>query len=130
MQTLPKLPLKYRNKPTIVDGFRFDSKREAARYAELKLLEQAGDIRNIKIHPLFVLLPSFSYAGKQIRGVSYEADFQYEERYRDPDWPCLVEGGCWKTVVEDVKGTETEAFKLKWKFVKSQNTSIDFRLIK
>ena len=33
---------KYRNRKTVVDGITFDSKREAERYMELKLLEQAG----------------------------------------------------------------------------------------
>jgi hypothetical protein len=31
----PKKPRKYRNEPVVVDGIRFDSKREAAYYGEL-----------------------------------------------------------------------------------------------
>ncbi len=33
-------PHKYHAEPTIVDGIRFDSKKEATRYAELRLLER------------------------------------------------------------------------------------------
>lgn len=33
---------KYRNQPTIVEGHRFDSKKEARRYQELRYLEQKG----------------------------------------------------------------------------------------
>ncbi len=37
-------PSKYRNTPTTADGWRFDSKKEAKRYEELKLLKQARGI--------------------------------------------------------------------------------------
>lgn len=33
---------KYRNQPTVVEGHRFDSKKEARRYQELRYLEQKG----------------------------------------------------------------------------------------
>jgi hypothetical protein len=33
---------KYRATPIILDGIRFDSKREAKRWAELQLLQRAG----------------------------------------------------------------------------------------
>lgn len=35
-------PNKYNNRKTTVDGIKFDSIREAERYQELKLLEEAG----------------------------------------------------------------------------------------
>ena len=35
---------KYHAKPTVYDGIHFDSKKEAARYLELKLLQKAGDV--------------------------------------------------------------------------------------
>lgn len=43
-----KRPPKYRNKRVTVDGVTFDSVGEAARWAELKLLERAGHIRNLE----------------------------------------------------------------------------------
>jgi len=41
---VPKVPPKYGNKKTVVDGITFDSMREANRYRELKLLERAGKV--------------------------------------------------------------------------------------
>lgn len=38
---------KYRNKPTVIDGQRFDSKREANDYQNLLLQKHAGEIRSI-----------------------------------------------------------------------------------
>lgn len=39
---------KYGAVKTEVDGIMFDSKREASRYQELRLLEQAGEIANLR----------------------------------------------------------------------------------
>jgi len=62
---------KYRNVPTKVDGIRFDSKKEAARYSELKLLEKAGEIGLVELQPAFkieinckkicTVIPDFAY---------------------------------------------------------------------
>lgn len=45
---------KYRNTPVTVDGFRFDSKKEARHYETLKLLQEAGEvawfIRQVPFH--------------------------------------------------------------------------------
>lgn len=74
-----------------VDGIAFASKKEATRYAELKMLVRAGRISNLTIQPRFPL-----YAG-----IFYVADFQY------------IEDGL--TIVEDVKGFLTAEYKLKKK---------------
>ena len=88
---------KYRNIKTTVDGIRFDSKREAERYSELKLLERAGIITDLKLQPKFELIPKHN--GN--RALTYIADFSY------------TEGG--EKIVEDVKGMETKEFKIKKK---------------
>lgn len=44
----PGKPRRYRNVPVTVDGIRFDSKKEAARWGELKLLERAGEISDLQ----------------------------------------------------------------------------------
>lgn len=64
---------KYRNKPTIVDGIRFDSKKEAGRYQELKLLEKSGRIRGLTYHRAWVL----EVKGQKV--CEYESDFDYRE---------------------------------------------------
>ena len=70
---------KYRNQKTITDGKVFDSRKEAMRYHELKLLEKAGEIKDLELQPRFTLLPSFRRDGKTIRKIEYVADFQYKE---------------------------------------------------
>jgi hypothetical protein len=66
---------KYNAKKTIVDGITFDSKKEAEKYQELKLLQRAGEVTDIQLQPEFDLVPGFEYRGKKIRGVKYTADF-------------------------------------------------------
>jgi len=86
---------KYRNQKTISDGIVFDSKKEAIRYAELKLLEKAKEISDLELQPRFTLLPSYKRDGKTIRKIEYVADF----RYREPDGT---------VVIEDVKSAITK----------------------
>lgn len=96
---------KYNSKKTVVDGQKFDSKKEANRYQELALLEKAGVIKNLSRQVKFVLIPSQrDKNGKVIeRECSYKADFKYEE-----------DG---KTVVEDVKGFRTKEYIIKRKLM-------------
>lgn len=83
----------------------FDSKLEEARYNELKALEKHGIIKNLIKQPTFILTESKKILKnnevKTIRGIKYTADFVYE---RDRD-----------TIVEDVKGFKTDAYKIKSK---------------
>ena len=96
---------KYNAKKTSVDGITFDSKAEARRYQELKLLERGGVIRNLELQPKYELMPAFvDVTGKKQRAMHYVADFRYVD-----------ERGV--TVVEDVKGVETAVFKLKRKLM-------------
>ena len=82
---------KYGAKKVVVDGEVFDSRKEYYRWCDLKLLERAGKISDLKRQVKYVLIPSQRQDGKLIeREVSYIADFEY------------VENGL--KVVEDVKG--------------------------
>lgn len=92
---------KYHNIKTSVDGIVFDSKAEAYRYMELKLLLKAGEITDLILQPKFVLQDRFKDGKKTIGAITYIADFMYQEGDN--------------TVVEDVKGVETAVFKLKEK---------------
>jgi len=109
---------KYGAKPKVVDGIRFDSRAEARRYGELKLAEMAGEISYLVCHPRFVLQKAFERQGERIRAIEYEADFQYQDN---------ATGGI---VVEDVKGVETVAFKLKKRIFLCQYPDVDFRIVK
>ena len=95
---------KYRNQKIIVDGITFDSKKEAKRWAELKLLERAGKIFNLQRQVPFVLIPKQVRDGKVAeRPCVYKADFVYEENGED--------------VVEDVKGIRTKEYAIKRKLM-------------
>lgn len=94
---------KYNARRTTVDGISFDSLKEARRYGELKLLEKAGKIVDLKIHPSFPIVID----GKNICVV--ELDFSYSLRYQYS----LVE------VYEDAKGFDTAISKLKRKLVEA-----------
>ena len=108
---------KYGAVKTTIDGIVFDSKREAARFAELKLRERAGEIRGVEVQPIFQLdvaqrTEGWSYPRKV--GV-WRGDFRYEERRVTP-------GGRerWAAVVEDVKGFKTPVYRLKKRMVEAQ----------
>jgi hypothetical protein len=110
---------KYGNRKTVVDGIKFDSRAEAGRYKELRLMEKAGVIRDLVLQPEFLLQDKFKHKGKTERAVKYTADFKYFDILR----------GVY--IVEDVKGVETEAFKIKRKlFLKRYGGAYDFEIVK
>lgn len=96
----------------------FDSGKEARRYQELRLMERAGEIDNLRTQVKFVLIPAQREESTEvfIRGknkgknkpgrviekeVSYFADFAYHDINTD------------REIVEDVKGYRNgEAYKL------------------
>lgn len=100
-------PAKYHNQKTVVDGISFDSKAEARRYCELKLLLKADKIRGFNRQPSFVL-PG---------GIRYRPDFMV----------CGKDGRLW---VEDVKGFETKEFKLKQKLWSESMWWLPLRVIR
>ena len=61
------------------DGYRFDSEMEYSYYLILKERLAKGEIKDLKIHPLFMLIPEFEKKGKKWRAMHYEADFQFLE---------------------------------------------------
>lgn len=107
---------KYRNKKVQVDMYVFDSIAESKRYKELKLLERAKEIQNLKLQPRFLLQESFKKNGKTYRKIEYVADFQYTENG--------------KIIVEDVKGMQTDVFKLKHKLFEKKYPDLELRIIK
>lgn len=96
---------KYGAVRTVVDGITFASKREAARFVELRLLERAGEIRDLRLQPSFEIIPAIELDGKKQRPVRYLADFCY-----------MAADGV--VVYEDVKGHRTKEYILKRKLVK------------
>lgn len=100
----------------------FDSKKEYARWEELKLLARAGKISNLLRQVRWEISPQSFYQGEKIREIVYTADFQYEE-----------DG---KLTVEDVKPFDTKTgkyrttkdFAIKWKLLKQKYPNINFVL--
>lgn len=112
---------KYGNKKTYAYGIEFDSKKEASRYVELKLMQDQGIIKNLELQKKYVLIPAQyepsteTYTkgkhkgepkhGKLIeRECAYVADFDY-----------IDENG--RHVVEDTKGMVTKDYILKRKML-------------
>lgn len=94
-------PHKYGARATVVDGIKFPSRKEADRYAELKLLERADKVRDVRCQ---VRMPI------EVNGVhcaDYICDFVY--------WDMDKRGRIW----EDVKGFRTDVYRLKKKLVEA-----------
>lgn len=100
-------PNKYRNKKIVIDGIKFDSEKEANRYAQLRMLLRAGEISELELQKPFVLIPTQKGAdGKVIeRAVKYIADFYYRDNRRN------------QYVVEDTKGVRTDEYIIKRKLM-------------
>lgn len=105
---------KYRNVKVVYDGIRFDSKREANRYAELKMLEKSGQIKNLQLQVKFEICPK---KNGNHRARYYIADFTYEENGQK--------------ICEDVKSKATakdKVFSLKWALMKWQYPEYEYRI--
>ena len=89
---------------TEVDGITFASKAEAQYYAQLRMLEKAGEIEALELQPKFPLIVN------GVKVATYIADFRYR----------VVKGKSNSlTVVADKKGVLTPIYKLKKKLVKA-----------
>lgn len=107
---------KYRNKKVQIDNYILDSIAESKRYKELVILQRAKKIENLQLQPKFLLQESFKKNGKTYRKIEYIADFMYEENGQ--------------VIVEDVKGKETEVFRLKHKLFEKKYPELELRIIK
>lgn len=97
MIVLPRARTKYAAVRTQVDGIWFASKKEATRYATLKLLEKAGAIRGLQLQVRFPLVVN------GVKVTTYVCDFAYDEGDQH--------------IVEDTKGVRTPAYKVKAKLM-------------
>jgi hypothetical protein len=108
-------PHKYHAQATTIDGIKFASKAEGRRYSDLKLLERAGEISGLELQPEYPLVIPRLVDGKltnvavRIRSAKrpngtrtkYTADFRYQDKRTG------------RQVVEDVKGVDTTASRLR-----------------
>ena len=114
---------KYKAVKTTIDGITFDSKREAKRYTELKILEKSGHITHLELQPVYQIT---------VNGVDickYKADFRYFTVRAESNERSYNSKGEWQTptktgdkegqVVEDSKGFKTPIYRLKKKLVEA-----------
>ena len=94
---------KYGNKKVIIDGIEFDSRLEANRYCQLKILERAKEIKDLHRQVEYVIQEGYKKNNKTIRPIKYVADFVYYDLKKK------------KTIIEDTKGYRNEVYKLKKK---------------
>lgn len=104
-------PNKYHAVKETVGKLKFDSKKERQRFEELNMLEQSGEIRNLKLQHEFLLQGAFTDTnGERTRSIKYIADFTY---WKDNTF-----------VIEDVKGMKTDVYKLKRKMMAEKGWKI------
>ncbi len=106
------------------DGIRFDSKRELVRYMDLKLLEKANAITELKVHPKYPItiggipiMVALNQHKPWGRHLTYEADFEYRDMWNGA-----------AVVIEDVKmqsGHRTDVYKLKRALMKAMGHDIE-----
>lgn len=92
---------KYGSRKILIDGILYDSKLEADRHQQLKILERAGIIKDLKYHVSLPIIEKSEFGGQ----ICYEADFVY------------IKDG--KKVIEDVKSepTKTRLYRLKKRLI-------------
>ena len=113
--SLPVKKSKYNNIKTVVDGYKFDSIKEANYYIGLKAMEKVGLITDLVLQPKFEICPSVRWNGKKLAARKYIADFIYWDRF-------LL-----KPVVIDVKGMRTSVYSLKRSLFLTQYPEYEFR---
>lgn len=113
---------KYHAKPTdrtLPDGtvIKFDSKKEAAYYDQLKVHQKLGLVKDIRCQVQFLLKPAYTDGdtGERYRAINYLADFTF---FR-------LEDGEWKYHIVDVKGKKTQEYALKKKIMADQGHYIE-----
>lgn len=104
-------PKKYGNKTCFVDGIRFDSRREADYYGELKLQKRAGIILDFERQVTFELAVN----GQKI--CAHRVDFYV-----------TLPGG--KKEVREVKGYATAEWEIKRKLFEALHSEIPYKVIR
>lgn len=113
MQSAPKAGNKFSAQRTEVDGIKFDSKKEAARWADLNHLVRAGEIADLHRQVVIPLEgrdgPVLTRKGRQMR---LTVDFSYRD----------VKSGV--VVFEDTKGCITRDYEVRRGVAASQGIEV------
>ena len=100
---------KYNARRVTVDGISFDSRKEADYYSALKLQLRAGLIKG------FCRQPRFPLTENSLRAVEYVSDF-------------IVFNNDGTADIIDVKGMETDVFRLKMKQMRERFPKLEVKL--
>ena len=103
IRKLGEKPPKYRNRKARRGELTFDSKAEARRYDELRLMLRAGEISDLQRQVAFELIPAQKAGERNERACKYVADFVYTRNG--------------EVIVEDVKGHRTPEYIIKRKLM-------------
>lgn len=107
----------------MVDGIQFDSLNESRYYVLLKQAKnfkqptEYGILESFEMQVPYEIVPSFLKNGHRIRKMEYLADF-------------VLHYDSGKTRVIDVKGVETDVFKLKKKLVEYRYPEVEIECLK
>jgi hypothetical protein len=104
---------KYHSRKTKVDGFTFDSTKEAEFYCKLKLMTKAKKIKGFCRQARFVI----------VEGQNGEKGSEYVT-----DFIIFYNDGTYEII--DVKGMETQVFKLKMKAFSEKYPKLDITILK
>ena len=123
-QAAPKRESKYNAKPTdriLPNGeiIKFDSKKEAVYYDELKMWESVGKVRDIRLQVQYMLKPAYTdgATGERFRAINYLADFTFDRLDED--------SGQWVHHIVDVKGKKTSEYIMKRKMMADMGYHIE-----
>lgn len=103
---------KYGNDKIEIDGHKFDSKKEAKHYLDLKKLQEEGTISNLELQKKFVLIPSIYAESTEVytrgakKGQPKQGKLLEKECAYYADFTYINEHG--KLIVEDTKSKMTK----------------------
>ena len=117
-ETKQKKNNKFGNKIVYVDGMKFDSEFENQRWEDLKNMQRAKEIKNLRRQVKFELQPSYIKNDKVIQPINYVADFVYYD---------INKRGF---IIEDTKGYKTEIYKLKKKIFEYKYPDLEIKEIR
>ena len=107
----------------MVDGIQFDSLNESRYYVQIKQIRDCkqpteyGILLSFEMQVPYEIVPSFLKNGHRIRKMEYLADF-------------VLHYDSGRTRVIDVKGVETDVFKLKKKLVEYKYPEVEIECLK
>lgn len=104
------------NRVCYCDGERFASEAERDYYLYLKWRQMAGEISDLRCHPPYTLQEPFRANGEAIRKIQYTPDFDY-----------TING---KRVAIEVKGHETEAYRIRYRLFVKQYPDVALTVVK